>query len=536
MFKRFLYLLLLTPALLLAQVPKVTVVTRASQTDPLTFEQVDGNFTALQSAANASLRAWGQKESTTTGLVFGFYGGPAFNGSAWTVATDGVVSLTASATNHVERTVAGAVSANTTGWTAGRIPMAIITTGVSTITAVTDSRSMVDAALVGFNPALATPPPPNSLAAFISTYHAPTANGLNQFVGAGAGNTTLSPAGGAATLASQNTGLGAGTLGALTTGFENTAVGVAALTATTTGNRNTAVGVAALASNTTGDHNVAYGQNALLSNTTGQYNTALGIDALHDNVGGYYNIAMGQNALLSNTGGYYNTALGVDALKANLTGYNNTAVGNGALYRVNSGFYNTALGLYALQNVTNHVANTAVGQWAGYTNDGNYNVFLGYQAGYYETGSNTLIIDNQQRTNEADGRAKALIYGLFGATPAAQRLSLNANVGFGGIKRTLAKVAADNAGSGAYTYPADTEYVYLTSPNTTATTITLPATNGSNPIDGAELVLVSGSSITTVTWAAGAGGATIVGGPAAMTANIPVRMIYHAAGGKWYPR
>jgi hypothetical protein len=66
------------------------------------------------------------------------------------------------------------------------------------------------------------------------------------------------------------------------------------------------------------------------------------------------------------------------------------------------------VGAYALRGTsTLHTVNytTAVGAYAGYTlADGmSGGVYLGYQAGYYETGSNKLFIDNAKRTDEADG-------------------------------------------------------------------------------------------------------------------------------------
>lgn len=139
MFKRLVSIFLF-PLLVFAQAPKVTVTTRVTAGGPLTFTQADKNFTDLQAAANASQRAWGQKESTTTGLTFGYYGGPAFNGTTWTAISDGTVSLMASATNYVERTSAGVVSKNTTGWSSGKIPLATVVTSGSAITTVQDFR------------------------------------------------------------------------------------------------------------------------------------------------------------------------------------------------------------------------------------------------------------------------------------------------------------------------------------------------------------------------------------------------------------
>ena len=52
-------------------------------------------------------------------------------------------------------------------------------------------------------------------------------------------------------------------------------------------------------------------------------------------------------------------------------------------------------------------------------------MFIGHYAGKYETGSSKLFIDNSSRTNEADGRVKALIYGEFNATALSQQITFN---------------------------------------------------------------------------------------------------------------
>jgi hypothetical protein len=66
-------------------------------------------------------------------------------------------------------------------------------------------------------------------------------------------------------------------------------------------------------------------------------------------------------------------------------------------------------------------------------------VCIGYQAGYYETGTNKLFIDNQSRASEADGRVKALVYGVFDATVANQSITFNvgaASFGAGNVVTT----------------------------------------------------------------------------------------------------
>jgi hypothetical protein len=75
--------------------------------------------------------------------------------------------------------------------------------------------------------------------------------------------------------------------------------------------------------------------------------------------------------------------------------------------------------------------NTAMGFKAGYNLTGNSNVMLGYMAGAYEFGSNSFYIDNQDRTNTAGDKAGALMYGIFDANPANQKLTINGSVGIG---------------------------------------------------------------------------------------------------------
>lgn len=139
MFKRILSIFLF-PALIFAQAPTVSVPTRAALTRALTIAEADSIGTTLQHQVNASARSWGYRETGSSGLVFAYYGGPAWNGSTYTSIADGTVTLTASATNYVERTVAGAVSANTSAWTAGRLPLYKVTTSASAITAIVDQR------------------------------------------------------------------------------------------------------------------------------------------------------------------------------------------------------------------------------------------------------------------------------------------------------------------------------------------------------------------------------------------------------------
>jgi hypothetical protein len=125
--------------------------------------------------------------------------------------------------------------------------------------------------------------------------------------------------------------------------------------------QNTIFGVQAGLNITSGCGNIAIGFQALYANTIGNDNFASGSLALYNNTGGTNNIAIGYRALYSNTCGTDNFASGNFALLNNTIGCNNIANGHQALF----------------SNVT-----------------GSSNIALGYQAGYYETGSNKLYIAN----------------------------------------------------------------------------------------------------------------------------------------------
>jgi hypothetical protein len=98
---------------------------------------------ALFDAASPAM-LWARRASTTSGLTWGYYGGW-FNGQI----SNGTVSLTASTTNYLMAdATTGAVSVNTTGFTAGKIPLYLVVTGATTVTSYTDERSYAPAALL----------------------------------------------------------------------------------------------------------------------------------------------------------------------------------------------------------------------------------------------------------------------------------------------------------------------------------------------------------------------------------------------------
>lgn len=138
--------------------------------------------------------------------------------------------------------------------------------------------------------------------------------------------------------------------------------------------------------------NVGLGYGALFKNTSGERNTGIGHSALYHNETGQGNTAVGYNAMISN--GYYNenVAIGAYALNWNSNGNYNVGIGHSANNFNTDGSNNTIIGCHA-------GAGTALHAKSG-------NIFIGYQAGYYETGDNKLYIENSNSSSP-------LIYGDF---------------------------------------------------------------------------------------------------------------------------
>jgi hypothetical protein len=269
--------------------------------------------------------------------------------------------------------------------------------------------------------------------------------GGNVFVG-GAGNDTMSNGAGAGTLATGNVGVGITALFALTTGFQNTGIGQDALYTNTTGYYNTAVGSNALGFNTVGAGNTALGTTSLFLNIDGGSNTAVGHNALNLNLHGGYCTAVGHGALEKSTVDNL-VAVGFNALNANTTGASNTAVGTLALVSNQGGGSNSAFGLASLASCVSGGTNSGFGMYSLYSTSGSGNVALGYSAGFYESGSNALYIDNQDRGSSANDKANALVYGVFDAAVANQRLTFNALTTVNGKFATTESVATLSNGA-----------------------------------------------------------------------------------------
>jgi len=140
------------------------------------------------------------------------------------------------------------------------------------------------------------------------------------------------------------------------------------------------------------------------------------------------NLGIGRQALKSLTTGNQNVAIGVFAGDNLTTGNENMCFGYSSLGVCAAGLANAGIGVASLGTVTGSY-NIGIGYYAGYRVTGNGSICIGKQAGYWETGSGKLFIDNAPRTNEADARVKAMMYGAFASTAVAQDLTFNAQVG-----------------------------------------------------------------------------------------------------------
>jgi len=312
-----------------------------------------------------------------------------------------------------------------------------------------------------------------------------------------------------ASTSSGNVAIGSKTLSKLTTGNCNIAIGYFALECNSNVNENIAIGLCSLINNNA-HNNIGIGSCALNRNTTGTNNVGIGICANYNNQTGSTNIAIGREALGNNLCGSRNHAIGCGALYSNSKGCDNVAIGQMTLYSNSCGCFNTAIGCFALVSNTIGCNNIAIGNEAFRTNIGNSNIGIGYCAGasnvtgsgstfigkcagYSETTSNKLYIDNTATTQPliwGDFATNCLVvYGMFATSgetkllvaPAAGSTSDSVLVrDSGGIIKTVAgsslgdknNVYSKTIVSGNATGTTASTYVQLMSG---ATSFTLPS-------------------------------------------------------------
>jgi len=228
----------------------------------------------------------------------------------------------------------------------------------------------------------------------------------------------------------------------------------------TRGNEVISIGPGAGANNT-GDYSVFVGDSAGYNNQS-YSNVFLGRRSGYSNTTGYYNTFVGHESGYQNTEGYNNTFIGKSVGRNNTTGTSNTFLGNYAGQVSGTGHYNTFVGTGAGEWTDTGSNNVFIGCHAGINNhSGSQNVFIGRSAGYYELGSNKLIIANGMDTSSV------LIYGDFssgnvglGIMTPAERLHLNQPSGHLGMR-----ISSDAASYQYLNFGADKGYGFGRDPN-----------------------------------------------------------------------
>ena len=200
-------------------------------------------------------------------------------------------------------------------------------------------------------------------------------------------------------------------------------------------NYNTSVGARSLRLNVVGSYNVAVGNSALFINSIGHRNVSIGYQTLFTNNSGSDNTVLGTNAMYYNSGGNKNSVNGSESMYSNLQGSQNSAFGYQAMYKNFLGNSNIGIGAYSNYFNKDGNNNTIIGFEAGkgtsdHTKSGN--VFLGYQAGFSEVGSNKLYIENSNSSTP-------LIYGDF----ASDSIQLNGNLGITGNHNVDGNIKVD---------------------------------------------------------------------------------------------
>jgi len=229
-----------------------------------------------------------------------------------------------------------------------------------------------------------------------------------------------------------NTSLGYKSLYSNSSGCSNTAIGSQSLYSNSEGKYNIAIGLLALYSNTNSYYNIAIGDSALFSNTLGAGNIATGFQALNSNTTGDGNIAYGFRALKRNTSGIANIAIGYNALSYNTTGSTNIANGGYALYNNLTGLGNIALGFASLRNCTSGNHNFANGDSTLFENyTGNNNIAEGYKALFSNTaGNNNVSIGIKSNYYNENGSNNTIIGHEAGKGTAAQDISGSIFLGY----------------------------------------------------------------------------------------------------------
>lgn len=134
----------------------------------------------------------------------------------------------------------------------------------------------------------------------------------------------------------------------------------------------------------------------LSNNSTGGYNTALGFASNAYNTSGGWNTSVGFGTMDSNQNGSWNVSIGHQALSGQTFGNDNIAIGGWTYPNFGNAEKNIAIGSSAMEQIKYGNRNIAIGYTAfttsGSYGNGDYNVFIGDQAGAGATGRISKVV------------------------------------------------------------------------------------------------------------------------------------------------
>jgi hypothetical protein len=177
------------------------------------------------------------------------------------------------------------------------------------------------------------------------------------------------------------------------------------------------------------------GLNTLTNLTTGGriavggYTAGAGITSATD-IAAFGHNALGQGVCI----GTSLSGFGAYSMRSATNAQGSSAFGAYSAFALTGGNYNTIVGAESTRTATMASRISALGYASAYTLNADGGVYLGYYAGRFETAGNKLFIDCIARADEADGRAKALIYGNFDSSVANQFLTVNGDLIHNGNK------------------------------------------------------------------------------------------------------
>jgi hypothetical protein len=276
-------------------------------------------------------------------------------------------------------------------------------------------------------------------------------------------------------LSGGNTYLGKSISAIVAAGFCNVAIGDYGLMNIAESDYNVSVGSYSLTKLILGDGNVSLGYSSLVSATYSQWNTAIGEKSLYSlsgkggtiasfadyggTVAGTVKATTGEAHNLTSGDSIYIYSNGYAALYTEAD-YTITVIDSTSFYFTTTWNGNTTALWYlsAVDGSSPGTKNVALGAYSGYSCvTGSNNIFLGWFAGYYETGSNVLLIHNNFQSTSAMEHAHAIIYGVMATTAANQKLTINALLNLS-VAKTPASAGADGTrGDIAW----DANYVYV---------------------------------------------------------------------------